>query len=432
MTLPGHLKHFPKTHFLGVAALFTFIVMISIWPSSNSASIIDSNMETSFVIEMTELPENAAEQRMLNWEKAKVKSGDSLSVLFSRHNISTSEMLEVINIAPKEAIRLLPGQELRWVRTEDNKLQQFEIVLSPLAYHSFVRDDQGQLTYDLVQRDAEHRPQFASATIENSLFVDGLKAGIPQQVLFELANIFGWDIDFALDIRQGDSFSLIYDEIYLDGEQIGTGHILATEFNNRGRTIRAVRYTDKNGKSDYYTPEGQSMRKEFLRNPIDFTRISSRFSTSRKHPVLKSTVRAHKGTDYAAPTGTPIKAAGDGKVIFAGRKGGYGNAVIIQHGAKYQTLYGHMSKFNASAKAGRYVKQGQVIGYVGMTGVASGPHLHYEFRVNGVHRDSLKVELPKAQNIAAEFRSDFMQRNQGMINWLSSYNQQAKNISSAN
>lgn len=431
MTLPGHLKHFPKTHFLGVAALFIFIVALSVWPSSNSASIVDSSMETSFVIEMTELPESTTEQLMLNWESAKVKSGDSLSVLFSRHNISASEVLDVVNVAPKEAIRLLPGQELRWVRTDNNKLQYLDIVISPLAHHSFERNEQGQLTYDLVQRDAENRPQYASATIENSLFVDGLKAGIPQQVLFELASIYGWDIDFALDLRQGDSFSLIYDEIYLDGEQIGTGHILASEFNNRGRTIRAVRYTDKNGKSDYYTPEGQSMRKEFLRNPIDFTRISSRFSSARKHPVLNSTIRAHKGTDYAAPTGTPIKAAGDGKVIFAGRKGGYGNTIIIQHGSKYQTLYAHLSKFNRNTKTGRYVKQGQVVGYVGMTGLATGPHLHYEFRVNGVHRDPLRVELPKAQNIAAEFRADFMERNQNMINWLTSYNQQTKNISSA-
>lgn len=434
MTLPEHLKHFPKTHFIGVTAIFMLIAILSVWPSSNSASIVDSS-ETSFVIEMTELPQSTTEELILNWESAKVKSGDSLSVLFSRHNISASQVLDVVQSAPKEAIRLLPGQELRWIRSKDNKLQRLEIVLSPLAHHSFIRDEQGELNYDLVERDAEYRPQFASATIESSLFVDGIKAGIPQKVLFELANIYGWDIDLALDLRRGDTFSLIYDEIYLDGEQIGTGHILATEFNNRGRTIRAVRYTDANGKSDYYTPEGKSMRKEFLRNPIDFTRISSRFSTARKHPVLNSTIRAHKGTDYAAPTGTPIKAAGDGKVIFAGRKGGYGNAIIVQHGSRYQTLYGHLSKFNRNTKTGRYVKQGQIIGYVGMTGLATGPHLHYEFRVNGVHRDPLKVELPKAKNIAAEFREDFMQRNRSMLNWLASYNQQTQQtqqVSSAN
>lgn len=430
MTLSEALRHFPKSHVLGVSALFVLIVTLFLWPSSNSST--DSASETSFVIEMTELPESSPAALTLNWENTKVKSGDNLSVLFSRHNLSASEVLEVVNAVPKAALKLLPGQELRWVRTDDNKLQQFQIILSPLAYHSLSRDDEGNLAYELIERDAEYRPQFASTTIENSLFVDGLKAGIPQQILFELANIFGWDIDFALDIRQGDSFSLIYDEIYLDGEQIGTGHILATEFNNRGRTIRALRYTDKNGKSDYYTPEGQSMRKEFLRNPIDFTRISSRFSNARKHPVLNSTIRAHKGTDYAAPTGTPIKAAGDGKVIFAGRKGGYGNAVIIQHGAKYQTLYGHLSKFNRNTKSGRYVKQGQIIGYVGMTGLATGPHLHYEFRVNGVHRDPLRVELPKAQNIAAEFRSDFSQRSQSMMNWLSSYTQQTSNVSRVN
>lgn len=432
MALPETLRHFPKTHFFGATALFALLVTLILWPSSTPPSSSGSISETSFVIDMTALPESTPSPLTLNWESAKVKSGDNLSVLFSRHDLSASEVLSVVKAVPKSALKLLPGQELRWVRTDDNKLQQFQIVLSPLAYHSLERDNEGELAYELIERDAEYRPQFASTTIENSLFVDGLKAGIPQQILFELANIFGWDIDFALDIRQGDSFSLIYDEIYLDGEQIGTGHILATEFNNRGRTIRAVRYTDSNGKSDYYTPEGQSMRKEFLRNPIDFTRISSRFSNARKHPVLNSTIRAHRGTDYAAPTGTPIKAAGDGKIIFAGRKGGYGNAIIIQHGAKYQTLYGHLSKFNRNTKSGRYVKQGQIIGYVGMTGLATGPHLHYEFRVNGVHRDPLRVELPKAQNIAAEFRSDFKQRSQSMMNWLSSYTQQTSSISRVN
>lgn len=431
MTLPEHIRHFPKTHFLGAALLFTLVIALVSWPASNSASIVEEPEETSLIIDMAEQTNDAEEQEFIQWESTKVKSGDSLSVLFSRNNLGASEVLDVVNAAPKAAIKLFPGQELRWVRSDNNKLQQLQIILTPLAYHELIRDESGKLTYSLVERDAEYRPQFASATIENSLFVDGIKAGIPQQILFELANIYGWDIDFALDIREGDSFSVIYDEIYLDGEQIGTGNILASEFNNRGRNIRAIRYTDKTGKTDYYTPEGQSMRKEFLRNPIDFTRISSRFSTARRHPVLNSTVRAHKGTDYAAPTGTPIKAAGDGKIIFAGRQGGYGNTVILQHGAKYQTLYAHMSRFNRNTKTGRYVKQGQIIGYVGMTGLATGPHLHYEFRVNGVHRDHFKVDLPKAQNIASEYRSDFMERKQNVLNWLNSYNQQATQISTS-
>jgi len=187
-----------------------------------------------------------------------------------------------------------------------------------------------------------------------------------------------------------------------------------------------VRYEDKNGDANYYTPEGQSMRKAFLRNPIDFARISSRFNLNRKHPVL-NTLRAHRGTDYAAPTGTPIKAAGDGKVVFAGRKGGFGNCVIIQHGSRYQTLYAHMSKFNRSARVGRSIKQGQVIGYVGSTGLATGPHLHYEFRVDGVHRDSLRVKLPKADSIPSQEKATFRQKSQSMVSWLNSYNENEDN-----
>merc|ERR1712000_129989 len=212
------------------------------------------------------------------------------------------------------------------------------------------------------------------------------------------------------------------DEIFLDGEKIGDGNILIARFNNNGRELTAVRYEDSDGNANYYAPDGRSMRKEFLRNPMDVFRISSRFNPGRKHPVL-NTIRAHKGTDYAAPTGTPIKAAGDGKIIFAGRKGGYGNCVIIQHGSRYQTLYAHMSRFNSSARTGRSVKQGQVIGYVGMTGLATGPHLHYEFRVDGVHRDSLRVELPKAKSISSSEKDSFMRKSKAMVNWLSSYSE---------
>ncbi len=213
-------------------------------------------------------------------------------------------------------------------------------------------------------------------------------------------------MDFALDIRKGDSFSVVYEEEYLDGNKYQDGNILAARFTNQGRTFTALRYTDSKGNTGYFTPEGRSMRKAFLRTPVEFARISSHFNLKRRHPVLHR-IRAHKGTDYAAPRGTPIRSAGDGKIIHAGRKGGYGNVVIIKHGNRYTTLYAHMKGFSRGIKRGRYVKQGQTIGYVGSSGLATGPHLHYEFRVNGAPKDPVRVKLPQAEPIKRSERARF-------------------------
>lgn len=436
-------KHFPLTHILGVGALFALLAILFFWPASSTdksteptaqvaTSMSDPSLEDSaddllpdinlHVLTSTDEEEPVLEDiepvQEPTWQYGKVQSGDSLSVIFKRYDLGASNVHNIAQIAPKEALKIQPNQQLRWQLNDEDKLQQFIIDISPLAYHSFRRNDDGSFKYQKITNEAERQLRFAQATITSSLFVDGYRAGVPEKALYDIANIFGWDIDFASDIREGDSFSVVFEELYLDGERIGYGNTLATKFFNRGRELTAVRYTNAQGISNYFTPDGRSMRKEFLRNPIDFTRISSRFSTARKHPVLQSTIRAHKGTDYAAPTGTPIKASGDGKIIFAGRKGGYGNAVILQHGQTYTTLYGHLSRFHKDTKTGRFVKQGQVIGYVGMTGLASGPHLHYEFQVNGVHRDPLTVKLPQAQSIGKNEMAAFNKATQGTVQWL--------------
>ena len=214
----------------------------------------------------------------------------------------------------------------------------------------------------------------------------------------QLIYIYGWDIDFILDIRKGDSFKVIYEEKYKNREKVGNGPVLAAEFNNQDRKIRAVRYERDNGQVDYYTGTGTNMRKAFLRNPLNFSRISSHFNLRRKHPVLNR-IRAHKGVDYAAPTGTPIKVTGDGTIQFLGKKGGYGKSIIVKHGGKYSTLYAHLSRYRKGLKRTQPVKQGQVVGYVGKTGLATGPHLHYEFRVNNRHHNPLTVKLPGAENV---------------------------------
>ena len=237
----------------------------------------------------------------------------------------------------------------------------------------------------------------------------------------DMAGIFEWDIDFIQDVREGDAFTVIYEELWRDGVKLRDGQIVAAEFVNQGKSFRAARFSDASGRASYYTPEGRSVRKAFIRAPLNFTRISSNFNPSRRHPVL-NTIRAHRGVDYAAPTGTPIRAAGDGKVLFRGVQGGYGNTIILQHGGNITTLYGHLSRFG-NARAGARVNQGDVIGYVGSSGLATGPHLHYEYRVNGAHRNPRTVPLPPADPIAAEQQTAFQAATEPLWRQLDGYSQ---------
>jgi len=316
----------------------------------------------------------------------------------------------------KPLLNLKPGQTLRFglSKTEDTTtLEKLELKLSPIETLQLSRAEEGY-TAETLTRNVDSRQKQVAGQIESSLFEAGLKAGMSDKLIMEMAHIFGWDIDFALDLRQGDHFKVIFEESYLDGQKFDDGDILAAEFTNRGTTFRAVRYTDPEGNSHFYTPEGHSMRKTFTRTPVHFSRISSRFNPNRLHPVLK-TARPHRGVDYAAPTGTPILATGDGKVDFVGTKGGYGRTVILSHGGKYTTLYAHMSRFKKGMRNGQRVKQGQTIGYIGSSGLATGPHLHYEFRINGVHHNPLTVALPKAEPLNANYMAEFKQQSQPLL-----------------
>jgi murein DD-endopeptidase MepM/ murein hydrolase activator NlpD len=267
------------------------------------------------------------------------------------------------------------------------------------------REETG-FTAKVIERPIEKRKRHAYGVIENSLYESAAAAGLSDKLIMNIAGIFAWDVDFVLDIRSGDNYYVQYEEIWQDGEYVTDGEIVVAEFNNNGRRSQAIRFIDDSGHSDYFTPDGHSVRKAFLRSPVDF-RVSSSFNPNRRHPVLK-TVRPHRGTDYAAPSGTPIKASGDGKVIFRGVKSGYGNVVILQHGGNITTLYAHMSKFASKVKVGTRVRQGQTIGYVGKTGLVTGVHLHYEYRLNGVHRNPRTVKLPQADPIASEYRERFL------------------------
>jgi murein DD-endopeptidase MepM/ murein hydrolase activator NlpD len=363
------------------------------------------------------LPELQAQQKIIDnannlapkeWREFTVKSGDSLSTLFKRADIKPQQLDELMksgedtkklrNIYPKDTVRLLTD--------DDGILQALRYDIDHKSFLMVEREN-GTLVAKTYNHQIETRQAHASGEIESSLFLAAQEAGVSQNIIMELAGIFGWDIDFALDIRKGDSFSVLYEEQYRNGEKISDGEILAAEFINDGKVYRAVRYTNpQTNKSEFYTPEGKSMRKAFLRTPVNFSRISSGFTINRYHPVLHK-FRSHKGVDYAAKTGTPVYASGDGKVIFKGVKGGYGKVVILQHGSKYTTLYAHLNSFNKKLKVGAKVKQGETIAYVGSTGLATGPHLHYEFRVDGTHRNPLTVKLPESNPVPERYMADF-------------------------
>ncbi|MDH5611146.1 MAG: peptidoglycan DD-metalloendopeptidase family protein [Gammaproteobacteria bacterium] len=363
------------------------------------------------------LPELQAQQEIIDdlnnetpkqWREFKVKSGDNLAKLFDRAGIKPQQLDEMMKLGKdtEQLTRIYPKDTLRVLTDDDKNLLGLRYEIDHETYLMVERKD-GVLEADTFKHDIETRSTHASGVIDSSLFLAGQEAGISQNLIMELAGVFGWDIDFALDIRKGDRFTVIYEEIFRNGEKIKDGNILTAEFINQGKTYQAVRYTNpENNRSEYFTPDGKSMRKAFLRSPVNFTRISSGFTTSRYHPVLHK-FRSHKGVDYAAKRGTPILASGDGKVIFKGIKGGYGRTVIIQHGSKYSTLYAHLNGYQRNLRVGSKVKQGQTIAYLGSSGLATGPHLHYEFRVNGVHRNPLTVKLPISNPVPQRYLADF-------------------------
>lgn len=351
----------------------------------------------------------AAETTNLRWVDHKIAKGESLARIFSEQGLDARLLHRIVTSGDeaKSLANIRPGQKLRFQFDETNELVRLELHRNRVdSMRISISDD--EIKIEEVSKALETRVASTAGMIQSSLFVDGQKAGLSDSQIMELATIFGWDIDFALEIRAGDQFRVLYEEQYLDGEKLRNGQILAAEFTNRGQTHRALRYEDNEGEVGYYDANGDSKRRAFIRTPIKFARVSSGFTVRRWHPILKKW-RSHKGVDYAAPKGTPVKATGDGRVIFRGKKSGYGNVVIVEHAGTYTTLYAHLNGFSKRAQNGNRVKQGQVIGYVGMTGLATGPHLHYEFRVNGQHRNPLKVKLPKSLALPkaelAKFRS---------------------------
>lgn len=344
------------------------------------------------------------------WQHKEINKGDSLSTLFSKAGLGATELYAIVNADPKgkQLTKIHPGQSIAFNLDAEKEFQQLRYIKSPTETLLITKNSaDSSYQFEELVREYEIKTRQAQVSIEQSLFLDAKNAGMDDNLIMELATLFGWDIDFSLDIRGGDSFDIVYEELYLDGEKQKNGKILAANFFNQGKRFSAIYYEKANKEGAYFTENGASVRKEFTRSPVDFARVSSRFNLKRKHPIMH-TIRAHKGVDYAASRGTPIKATGDGKVILAGRKGGYGKTVIIQHGQRYTTLYAHLNAYARGIRSGKRVRQGQIIGYVGSTGMATGPHLHYEFRVNGSHRNPLTVKLPRAIPLKDEEKQRFL------------------------
>ena len=336
-----------------------------------------------------------------------IRRGDTLDKLFRQHDLDLGHLSAISRLeeARKRFRRLKPGDEFLITHDQGDLVSMY----SNLDLTSALKIERGEsgFTAEVIDRPIEKRKRLAYGSIESSLFESAAAAGLSDRVIMNIAGIFAWDVDFVLDIRSGDNYYVQYEEIWQDGEFVKDGEIIAAEFNNNGRSYQAIRFIDDDGHTDYFTPDGHSVRKAFIRAPVDFTRISSNFNPRRKHPIL-NTIRAHRGVDYAAPRGTPIRAAGDGKVIHRGTKNGYGNTVIVQHGGNITTLYAHMSRFVGNVRVGTRVRQGQTIGYVGSTGLATANHLHYEYRLNGVHRNPRTVNLPQADPINDRYRQQFL------------------------
>ena len=351
--------------------------------------------------------------------RLEIKSGDTLDKLFRRHQLDLGHLSSIAKLdeAKAQLRRIQPG-DIFEITHDEGQLVSMYSVLDLNSALQVDRSDTGFVA-TIVERPIEKRRRMAYGVIQTSLYESAADAGLSDKLIMNLAGIFAWDVDFVLDIRSGDNYYVQWEEIWQDNEFVTDGEIIAAEFNNNGRTNRAVRFVDDSGHSDYFTPDGHSVRKAFLRSPVDF-RVSSSFNPNRLHPVLK-TVRPHRGVDYAAPHGTPIKASGDGKVIFRGVKSGYGNVVILQHGGNITTLYAHMSRFASKARSGTRVRQGQTIGYVGATGMVTGAHLHYEYRLNGVHRNPRTVKLPQADPIAEKYRQEFLTKSEPILEELEKF-----------
>ena len=377
----------------------------SIVPALDRALRADEAPATTTLAVALPPPPVAAVAPKEDWRTVRVQPGQTLGSLFADLGLPASTMHRMLEVpeATQLASRLKVGSELAFDIGPDGQLRGLRFDADETRRIHLAMDG-GDVRREVIERPVETRVVVAGGQIRSSLFADGARAGLSAGVMNEMVKALQYDIDFGQDLREGDSFQIVYEELWREGERLRDAGVVAVNFVNQGRTFTALRF-QRDGQAEYFDLEGRPLRKSFMRTPIEFARLTSGFG-ARRHPVLNR-MRMHKGVDYAAPIGTPIFAAGEGRVRFAGWQNGYGRTVVLDHGNGITTLYAHMSRLGAY-RVGQRVRQGTTIGYVGMSGLATGPHLHYEFRVGGVHKDPLKVTLPKPEPlrgpVLAEFR----------------------------
>jgi murein DD-endopeptidase MepM/ murein hydrolase activator NlpD len=341
------------------------------------------------------------------WREERVQRGDTIGSLLARAAVDDAQALEFVRTDPsaRALYQLRPGRALRVATDEDGRLIGLRFLAANGDMLSIARDDNGFRT-ERAAPPEDVRITMRTGEIQSSLFAAADEAGLPDSITLALADVFGGDIDFYHDLRRGDRFIVLYETRYVDGEPAGVGRIVAAEFVNRGVALHAFLWRAPDGTEGYYDETGRSSRKAFLRSPMEFSRITSGFTQARFHPILHE-MRAHRGTDFAAPVGTPVRVTADGSVVMAGEQNGYGNVVIVKHDGRYSTVYAHLSRFAEGIRDGMRVQQGDTIGYVGQTGWATGPHLHYELRVDGEAQDALTVALPMATPVTDDQRAAF-------------------------
>jgi murein DD-endopeptidase MepM/ murein hydrolase activator NlpD len=401
---------------LSTLPLLGVVTAFGIMPQSAISLPPNSN-----VVEEISLPSvpQTADSSAAFWRNERVQRGDTVAELLRRLNVDDAAASNYLrsNKAAESLRRLATGKDVQAETTADGSLLALRY-LNNNGNQVVIEKSGNSFRISTLPLQTEKRLFMRTGEITSTLFAATDAAGMPDPAANQMAEIFGGDIDFHRDLRKGDKFAVIYEMTYSNGQPVRTSNILAAEFTNQGREYRALYYESSPNHSGYFSPEGKSSRKAFLRSPLEFSRVSSGFTLSRLHPVL-NTWRSHKGVDYAAPTGTKVRATADGVVTFVGKQGGYGNVVMISHQGIYRTVYGHMSRFATGIKRGQRVAQGEIIGYVGKTGLATGPHLHYEFLINGTHRDPLRVALPDAKPISEQQKAAFQEATSTMNERLS-------------
>jgi len=386
-------------------------LVVAIVPGFTNALHTPKAARATLALSLPALPQSASATPVDNWQLVRLHKGQTLQSLFADLNLPAADMQRILAQPGAKQIlsHLHDGDELSFNVPTPGKLRGLRFNKDDATRIELQVADDGIRSIAL-QRPLETRMESTSGVIENSLYGAGQKAGLSDASVTQMAKIFSYDIDMAQDLQPGDSFQVVYEDYWRDGQRVRTGDIIAASFDNNGKRYFAYRYTHPDGKTEFVDQDGTPLKKSFMRTPVEFTRISSGFTLAgRMHPIL-GYMRRHTGVDYAAPTGTPIVAAGDGKVQFEGWKNGYGNCIIVDHGRGYTTLYGHMSRYG-HYHVGQHVDQGTTIGYVGMTGMATGPHLHYEFRINGEYHNPLSVTMPKPLPLTGAALASFRTQN---------------------